>query len=53
MERVIRLIITIDVYKDTILDRKVYKDEIIKVDRDRAIEICKLGYAKIYSITKE
>lgn len=53
MERVIRLIVTIDEYRDTVLDRKVYKDEIIKVDRDRTIKICKLGYAKIYSITKE
>ena len=53
MERVIRLIVTINAYTDTVLEREVVKDEIVKVDKDRAIKICEKGYAKIYSITKE
>lgn len=52
MERIIRLII-IKEYEDLVLKKRVYPDEIIKVDKDRAIKICELGYAKIYSITKE
>lgn len=53
MERVIRLIVIINEYNDLVLKRKVYKDTIIKVDEGRARKLCKLGYAKIYSITKE
>lgn len=53
MERVIRLIVIINEYNDLVLKRKVYKDTIIKVDEDRARKLCELGYAKIYSITKE
>lgn len=53
MERCIRLIIIINSYNDLVLKREVCKGEIIKVDRDRAIKLCKLKYAKIYSITKE
>lgn len=51
MGRRIRIKAVID-YHDLILDRDVYKDEVIEVDRDRAIKICRLGYAKIYSIKR-
>ena len=53
MERHIKIVVTISKYFDIVLKKDVYLGEIIEVDRDRAIKICKLGYAKIYSITKE
>lgn len=51
MERCIRIKAIID-YHDLILNRDVYKDEVIEVNRDRAIKICRLGYAKIHSIKR-